>query len=253
VKARTIVAVVAIVLMASVCVRLGFWQISRWHEKRAENTRRAAAMAAAPVRSGSDLLDASELPGLQLEVRGRYDERRQILLVGRSHDGSPGVHVVTPLRFDDGPGAILVDRGWVYASDAATADPYVYMEPGEQVVRGMADPLYRGAGGAAPSRVRQDSITVWRARWLDADSLAGRFPYALAPWVLKQLPGDGVPSTPARIVPQPLDEMMHVSYAVQWFLFATILLVGPLLVWRHGRRGRDPAELPGLHSSEDRT
>jgi len=244
-KPRAVVAVLAIVVMAAVCVRLGFWQLSRWDEKKTENARRAAAMAAAPVRAGSELLRADSPPALQLEVHGRYDETRQILLSARTHDGSPGVHVVTPLRFDDGAGAVLVNRGWLYAGDASTARPLEYPEPGERTVIGVAAVIPHGMAGPPWRASMQDSATVWSARWLDADSIAARFPYPVASIVVNELPGEGVPATPARIEPRPLDETMHVSYAVQWFLFATILVAGSILVAARSRRGATKGPAPG--------
>lgn len=244
-KPKVLVAIALIAVMAAACVRLGFWQLSRWDEKKTENARRAAAMTAAPLATGSELLHATSPPALQLEVRGRYDETRQILLSARTHDGSPGVHVVTPLLFDDGAGAVLVNRGWLYAGDAATARPLECPEPGEQTVIGVAVALPRGIRGAPWRAVAQDSATVWSARWLDADSLAVRFPYAVAPMVVNQLPGEGVPAVPARIDPRPLDETMHVSYAVQWFLFATILVAGSVLVAARSRRGAKRTPAPG--------
>ena len=50
---------------------------------------------------------------------------------------------------------------------------------------------------------------------------------------------------PVRRVPAPYDEAMHLGYAIQWFVFATILSVGSLvLVW--SRRRRAGAEAPAL-------
>jgi surfeit locus 1 family protein len=245
VKLKVVAAVVVIIVVASVCVRLGFWQLSRWDQKKTENARRAAAMSAAPLEAGSELLTAAAPPALQLKVHGRYDEQHQILLSARAHDGSPGVHVVTPLVFDDGSGAVLINRGWVYAGDASTARPLDHSEPGEHTVIGVAERIGRGITGAPWRNLSKDSASVWSARWLDRDSIAARFPYAVAPLVVNQLPGDGVPAIPARIDPQPLDEMMHVSYAVQWFLFGTILVAGSILVAARSRRGRGNDPVPG--------
>lgn len=244
-RGKSVVAVVAIVVMAGVCVRLGFWQLSRREAKQAENARRIEALAAAPMPAGSELLEAQAPPALKLRVRGRYDETRQILLSARSHEGSPGVHVVTPLRFDDGAGAVLVNRGWLHAGDAATADPLEHPESGPQTVTGIATTMGRGMPGAPWRELREDSVSIWSARLLDADSVAARFPYPVAAVVLAQLPGEDVPAAPARVEPRPLDETMHVSYAVQWFLFATILVAGSTLVAVRSRRGAKAAPVPG--------
>ena len=238
-KPRSIVVLLAVVAGASVCVRLGFWQISRLHEKQALNAALRSALAAPPVPLGDPPAAVESVRGRAVEARGHYDETRQILLSGRAHDGAPGVDVVTPLLLPDGSRAVLVDRGWLYSADAATARPRDYPERGDRTVRGIAEPIRRGAGGPAIRALPSDSAHLWSARWLDLDSLERRFPYSLAPYVVRQLPGSGVPRQPVRREPRPFDEMMHVSYAVQWFLFAAILLGGSAaLAWsRRGGRG----------------
>src|SRR6185503_4476505 len=157
---------------------------------------------------------------VRIEARGRFDESRQVLLSGRAHAGSPGVHLVTPLLLGDGSTAVLVDRGWLYAADAAFVIPDRASEPGERAVLGVAERLRRGAGGPALRLLPADSTTLYSARWLDLDSLATRFPYRLLPVALRQLPGPGVPEKPIREKARLLDETMQVSLAVQWFLFA---------------------------------
>jgi cytochrome oxidase assembly protein ShyY1 len=42
-------------------------------------------------------------------------------------------------------------------------------------------------------------------------------------------------STPARVAPPALDDGPHLSYAIQWFSFAAIALVGSYVVVRRGR------------------
>ena len=161
----------------------------------------------------------------------------QFLLSGRAHDGAPGVEVVTPLRLPGSPTAILVDRGWLPSPDAATARPQDYPEAGERVVRGLAEELRRGAGGPPVRALAADSMALWSVRWLDADSVAQRLPYAIAGYSLRELPGSGVPDRPRRSRPTPYNEMTHLSYAIQWFLFATIMLGGSVaLAWSRRRR-----------------
>jgi surfeit locus 1 family protein len=247
-RAGTVVAMTAVLIGAAVCVRLGFWQVSRLHEKQALNAALRVSRAAAP------LVVDGEPPGLEaararpLQLRGRFDERRQFLLSGRAHDGAPGVHVVTPLRLEGGDTAVLVDRGWLPAADAATAHPQEFPEPEVRVVRGLAEAMRHGAGGPPVRAIESDTVTLWSARWLDADSVAGRLPYAVAGYLLRELPGPGVPERPRRIEPHPYNEMTHLSYAIQWFLFATIMLGGSAaLAWSRARRAAfrpNPETLP---------
>jgi len=56
--------------------------------------------------------------------------------------------------------------------------------------------------------------------------------------VLHALPDSTAPARPARSWPQAPNEWMHLSYAIQWFLFATILVVGSLVLAARGNRAR---------------
>ena len=212
------------------CVRLGLWQLSRYHEKRQINAATRTARAAAPLRWTGPALAPGAL-GRRIEVAGRYDERRQILLVARFHDGEPGVEVITPLTLDAGA-AVLVNRGWLPSLDAASARPQDFPEPGAVRVIGVAEGFGRKVRGAAIRVVESDSLTVLSTDALDRDSLNARLPYPIAPWILRQLPGPGVPESPKRTPPAPLEETMHLGYAIQWFGFAAIVLCGSAaLAW----------------------
>jgi surfeit locus 1 family protein len=239
-KLRSILTALLILLGAAVCVRLGFWQLSRWHEKQRLNAEIHKAMAEPTVAAGFDTQIPVGASLRRFEARGTFDEARQILIANRPKDGSPGVEVVTPLLV--GPNeAILVDRGWLYAADAATARPEDFPEPGEHTVVGLAQPLIRGRPGVALRQIDGVSLALWSMRWLDPDSLASRFPYRLASFSIRQLPSEDVPVHPARTYPAAYNEMMHLSYAIQWFLFAVILVGGSVLLAFRRRSTDAPA------------
>ena len=250
-KLKNLLAVVFVVGMSALCIRLGFWQISRLHEKQRLNAALRSALASTPVAIGA-ATPADSAVGRRVEVTGRYDEHRQLLLAGRAHAGAPGVSVVTPLVLANGT-AVLVERGWLYSDDATHAHPERWPEPGERTVVGVARAFERHAGRSAPISLSADpDTTLLSARWLDRDSIASAFPYALAPFVVKQLPGPGVPSEPIRTEPAPYDETMHLSYAIQWFLFAAILSIGSLILARTRRRGT-PTLVPRMPTAPSET
>ncbi len=247
-KAGAVLVGLVVLAGSAACVRLGLWQTSRLEQKRALNAARARALEAPPL-DGTGVLPALEaLRGRRVRVRGHYDETRQILLRGREEGGLAGVEVVTPLERGDGGEAVLVNRGWLAAEDAATARPQDHPEPGEHEIVGVAEPLESRTGGPPLRRIAMDEVTVWSAAELNRDSLGALFPYRLAPFVVRELPGAGVPSAPRRSNPPPLDESMHLGYAVQWFSFAAILIGGSLgLVGSRRRRARAAARAESLH------
>ena len=242
-RLRPLLALLLALAVAVTCVRLGLWQVGRWREKNARNERLAIEMAAPPrpLAAGAAGTRTTAMRAGRVWVEGRFDEEHQFVLVGRALDGSPGVHLVTPLLPGDGGPAILVDRGFVPAPDAATAWPPAFPEPGERRVVGRLEPLARRTGDPLWREQPNDSIRLWSARWIDPDSVAAALPYAVAPALLVELPGPGVPAAPRRPPVRPADTSIHLNYAGQWFFFALVALVGPLVLARARRRRRPDA------------
>jgi surfeit locus 1 family protein len=248
VRAGFLVGLLIALAAGGVCVRLGLWQVSRWHEKQARNAALHAALAAEPTPLAEPLPALAAVEDRRIEVSGRFDESRQVLLSAREQAELPGVEVVTPLLLPGDSVAVLVNRGWLYAPDAVHARPQDFREKSPRAVRGLARALGRRGAGLPYFTLESDSThTLWSARTLDPDTLAARFPYALAPWFLLELPGKGVPEKPLRSAPRALEEMTHLSYAIQWFLFATIIFAGTTaLVWTRLRDRPRRRVLPPL-------
>ena len=70
-----------------------------------------------------------------------------------------------------------------------------------------------------------------RFRWLDPAAAAARVGRPLlASYVVLEGPREpGAVKTPVRVPPPPLDDGPHSSYAIQWFAFAAIALIGPIV------------------------
>jgi surfeit locus 1 family protein len=209
-------ALVGALLIAGVCVRLGIWQLHRLHQRRASNVVVAAARARPELEIRDDPhLPTDSLRDRRLRAQGVYDFARERLWHGRSYEGIPGVDFVTPLRLADGS-AVLVDRGWAPSPDGYHVDQGAYREPDSATVSGLGMAAPRGRGDVHPAALR--------------DSL----PYPILPIVLQALP----PSAALRRPPPPaLGDGPHLSYVVQWFSFAVIIVVGSLVLWRQRPTG----------------
>jgi len=239
-----IVGTALVLLVAAVCIRLGFWQLARLGEKQAINAAIVERSAQPQVRLGSATRDSAGLIFRPATASGHYDNERTIILPGRSYRGAPGVLVLTPLRLADGS-AVLVQRGWAPAADGATVDIGPMRIDSAVTVNGLVLP-FPGAESTLAARAQNgtpgDSFRrVWYT--IDPDVLRGAFPYALLPVRLQQLPHTGVRDTASALYPvaqaaPELDEGPHLGYAVQWFSFALIFLIGWVaLVW--SRRGHE--------------
>ena len=238
---RGVLAGMLVLSIAAVCVRLGFWQLDRLQERRARNAVVAAAMEAAPLELAGDVLaEASlrpqEFSHRRVRVRGRFLSGESFLLRGRGRDGAPGVHLVTPLVPEGAGHAVLVDRGWLPAPDAATADPRPFDRSGVRTVEGYLHPLEPEPGvDARFAPVDLDGFAVATYQRLDLPTLRPEIPVALVPFYVEESAGvDDEP--PFGAEPPLLDEGPHLGYAVQWFGFAAVALIGFAVVVMRSRR-----------------
>jgi surfeit locus 1 family protein len=248
-RTRAIALVLVAACVVAVCVRLGIWQLDRLAERRAMNARTAASFDAEPTDITA-ILDRPAPQFRRVTIRGSYDFDSEIVLVNRSRDGAPGVNLLTPLRVPGHDTAVLVNRGWVYSPDGASVDRVRWREAAD-----MAGTAYVLQPTFAPSATtgRGPLDSTRRLLRVDTVRIAASIPYPVASYQLVLLAG-GTPgeslgtyatgaasegSTPVRLPPPALDEGPHKSYAIQWFSFATIVIVGTgALLWNERTRAR---------------
>ena len=254
--------VAVVLVLTAVFVRLGFWQLDRLEARQAEVAERRGLLERRLVRlEAAPFPPADSVRWRRVVAAGRFDYAREAVLSPRSWRGSPAVYVVTPLVMGDSA-AVPVIRGSIPApdglhaplerarpvwarSDSTARGAVTGRRPGTRpgapvvTVRGTAygppggepvtapDTLH-AAGGVHPvlprmDLARLDSIWPWRTAgfYVRADTTDERVP----PTDEMALP---------RPVPAPaLDEGPHRMYALQWFAFAAIALVGGgIYLWR---------------------
>jgi surfeit locus 1 family protein len=234
---RALVIALVALIAAAACVRMGMWQLSRYRAKREHNAGVRAALASPAVPWDDPAAGAGDAPVRRVIARGAYDESRHLLLSDVWREDSAGVEVITALRLAGGR-AVLVDRGWLPSPDAIHAEPARWAEPGERTVIGLPVAMPRaprGVRGMAWEPLADSGRTLWSARALDLDSVRARWPYALEDHVLRALPDPGAGALPRRDAPLAQNEGMHLSYAVQWFLFAFFTLAGAVFVAQRER------------------
>ena len=222
--------VVLSVVIAAVCVKLGFWQIRRLHERQAYNAIVASRLGEAPVTMDQLPRDTATQHYRRVTVAGIYDYTHQIVLTSRSYQGSPGINLITPVRVPGTDTAVLVNRGWIYAADGTTANETLWREADSVHAVGYVTPFStQGVGNARlPSHPKA-------YRWLGTTIARDIFPYPVHPFLVV-LQGDVKVQggTLPRVDAPPLDEGPHRSYAIQWFAFAIIAIVGITFFIRRG-------------------
>jgi surfeit locus 1 family protein len=239
---RWLLATVLVLAGGAVCIRLGIWQLDRLAQRRAANAHFAAMQAVPPLFLPGD--SAQDLPALEfraIEASGRYDFSQQVVLLNQVYQDRYGYHLLTPLVFADGS-AVLVDRGWIPADgNPGRAAWAAYDEPAVAEVTGIvrASRSQADIGGRTdpPLNPGQPGLDAWL--FPNIPRLQEQMTYRLLPVYIQldPVPGDVQPPIAYQVEVE-ITEGPHLGYAMQWFSFAAILLIGyPFYIRRHSHAG----------------
>jgi cytochrome oxidase assembly protein ShyY1 len=218
---------VLVLVSALLMIRLGFWQLERLEERKEFNSTVTERIDQPPVPF-DELLDevASDPKSVewrQVTLAGTWLPD-QVVWFNRSQEGIAGDNVLTAITHDDS--TVIVNRGFVPLGSALPP-----ASSGDVEVLGRVRvPQARQLGELTDST----EGPVTEVRRVDLELLDQQIPGDLAP-VYVDLIGS-VPNVtaddPVPVPPPALDEGPHLSYAVQWFIFAGAVVLGWVLAVR---------------------
>jgi surfeit locus 1 family protein len=247
-RPKWIAFTLGILVLVIVMVNLGLWQLRRLDEREARNdaVRARETQPAVPVAQA----DGGEWQPVR--ATGEYDVDAQVLVRNRSLRGSPGYHVLTPLVLPTGE-ALVVNRGFIPLE--TTGDAPMVPEPpaGSVTVDGrVRESQTRGRFG--PRDPEEGTLTAMARA--DVARLQQQTAYPLLPFYVEL--ESSSPSDPGGPTPIPLPDLdsgPHLSYAIQWFTFATLAVVGWVVVVRktaraHQHSARDLPQVVGADNDE---
>jgi cytochrome oxidase assembly protein ShyY1 len=230
-RPRWIVGHLLVAGLVVVMVSLGFWQLRRLDQRRDTNALVEARSDLAPVLIGEQMdpgdggPEVDRLRFRSVTASGRYTGAATT--VRASQDGASGGRAFAVLELADGE-AVAVLRGFARLAPDGSV-PVPAPPAGEVEVEGLAIP-----------RARLELVSRQAL-----DDLEAEVPGLLPVIVQASDPdADGL----AVVPPPDLGEGPHLSYAVQWFLFAAVGAIGYPLLLRHRAReggGRGDGEDDG--------
>jgi cytochrome oxidase assembly protein ShyY1 len=209
-RAVPVVPTIIVVLAAALMVRLGVWQLHRLHEKEALLARYAANAGRPPLPFAA-LFPVSDDALYRRTSFYCLDVVKWRAEAGRAADGTPGWRHIAACRTGaEGPG-IAIDMG--VSADAAA-------------------PAWKGGPVSGRlTRAPSDQPLIGR--------LFGRAAPPASPMIVSDRPAPGLKSSAQ---PNPADiPNNHLSYAVQWFLFAaTALAIYAVALWQRWKKKAAP-------------
>jgi surfeit locus 1 family protein len=246
---KWIIVTFLVILASGVMVRLGFWQLDRLEGRRAFNHQVLEMRSLQPlaIGPGSEVDLASQVYREAL-VEGIYAFDYQVVLGNQAYGDKLGVHLLTPMKIEGSDKILLVDRGWVPYEDYLTNQLDQYNTAEFAQARGILSSSQDRVGirDCLDANTNTDKLLlVW---CVDLKAIQEYMPYQLEDVYLIRAPDRADPVPPIGATVQiETSEGMHLSYAVQWFSFATLLFFGyPFFVHREmkarQRRDVDSAE-----------
>jgi len=225
---KWLIATILVILAALVCIRLGFWQLDRLAQRRASNAHYVLMKSLNPFKLPASE-DLKSMEYRSVTASGTYDFSEQVAIRNQYNGNQYGYRLLTPLVLSDGK-AVMVDRGWVSADGndqpaawaAYNKDGLVDLKGIIRLSREKADLGGKTDPQLGPGQTRLD---IWN--FPNLVRIQKQTKYQLLPVYIQLDPAQL--DSPPPIPSQPevdLTEGPHLGYAIQWFSFATILLIG---------------------------
>ena len=238
---------VAAIIAAAITTKLGFWQLSRAHEKLALQSS-IQAQAALPSLDAAALIRATSISASKqgenapnvlhraITLTGHWLPQHTLFLDNRQMDAKPGLFVLTPFEFEDTSKAnkkvILVQRGWL---------PRNFLDRNKlpEVATDTTQLTIVGRIALSPSKLFEfkgaDNGAIRQN--IEIEALAKEFKIDLLPYSLLQLDSGAVDAGKDKHHDRLLRHWSHpdhgfeknYGYMVQWWALSALILL--LYVW----------------------
>lgn len=212
---KKIIPTLAALLTILVTARLGLWQLDRAHEREAKAARRSALAVKQPILLTGGLPDNFvELIDSPATVEGVWAKDKAVWLDNQVYQGQVGYQVIMPMRISGSHMHVLVNRGWIKATNNRRKLPVFHTAEKVDMVKGIlhertprvASVGKQGRDGVLWSEVIPKSYSSWSG-------------LAVYPVILYQVneARDGL----IRDWPEPDSGAdRNRGYAIQWFALA---------------------------------
>jgi len=229
---------------AVACVALASWQIDRRSEAVSKIERVAANYDLSPLALNEvSTLDEDQVVSKEwrnVQLSGKYLIDDILLVRNRAIAGQPGFVQLVPFEITNG-GVIIVERGWIPSdSDLNPAEAFTPGNSEKELVARVR--LAEEIPNRDSPKGQITSINLVEIKEILSLDLETKFYLRL----VTENPGE--PSNPQPLSRPVLDEGNHLSYAVQWIIFALMGFFA--LFWAirqeqdYRRMEKDPSYVP---------
>lgn len=210
----------ATLILLSILLSLGFWQLHRAEEKRLLQAKFDAGNKTTPItlEQAEKLRDNFYYP---VQVDGNFDNAHSFLLDNQLYHHRVGYQIITPLITEKTHRWVLINRGWLPMKPDRELSIKIPAISGKVHIKGL---LHVPQNNPFISDEIESATWPLRIERLNIPSLSKRLNRALYPAIMLL-----DPQSPYGFIrqwqPINMKAAMHTGYAVQWFSMAGVLLV----------------------------
>jgi cytochrome oxidase assembly protein ShyY1 len=228
-------------LLIFLCLLAAQWQYHRGVARSHANSTIRNNQSLPPLSAAqlAHVQDSASEQWRAAILSGTFDQSHQLLVRDRYSQGQFGFEVLNLFHSEDGQN-YWIDRGWVAAGKSASTPPTIPALSSELVTitaRIRSDDLTHQIAGSFFATIPSKRTST------HLDSVQG---VRAAPYYLDLLAPKSAPIALTRIELPDLSNGPHFAYALQWLLFAAIILIGRIAIFREIGARKDQSTSPEL-------
>ncbi len=223
-----------------------FWELSQWqwrrlHQRETYNAVIIKNQALEPAPLEEIISTGSQATTIdktyewrRIDVVGTWLTNKQVLVRKQTYESNLGFWVITPFESTSGL-TILVNRGWIAATDSALSTPSVQSPP-----NGLVEILGRTRIVTPRTKTRPADLPMKQVDGVHPDEVLPSTELVSNAYLeLTASTPESRTSDLQPILAPEVTEGPHRSYALQWIFFAIMTLIGWGVLVRKELQDRD--------------
>jgi len=228
-----------------------FWELSQWqwrrlHQRETYNSVIVRNQALEPVMideavssNPTKITIDGNFEWRRIDVIGSWLTSKQVLVRKRTYESNLGFWVITPFKATSGL-TILVNRGWIAASDSALSTPAVQNPPA-----GTVEILGRTRIVSVRTKPRPTDLPTGQVDGVHPDEVLPATRHVSNAYLELTASSPESRTSDLQSIPAPeVTEGPHRSYALQWIFFAIMTIIGWGVLVRKELQNRDENTTP---------
>lgn len=222
-----LIPTLATLIVLSILLKLGFWQVQRAGEKDYLQSRFDSRSQLGTLGLQELLKTPGDINDYPVAINGHFDNQYNLLLDNQIYQSQAGYHLLTlfiPFASPEPNQALWVNRGWLPVGQNRAILPPIPPLHGQHTLQGR---VYVPSNKVFLLKKDNYQQVSWplRVQSVDLDSLESVLGVQLLPFTLRLNPKNDNSNLPREWHNNPMGADKHKAYALQWFAMGLVLIL----------------------------